>query len=171
MDNVATLKYAPNFNEIRNRYPDKLTNIIQTIKTGNFVLKNDKAILSINNQTEEFDSEIVLVTFQAKDGQHIVSDSGIVVSLDLEITEELKREGIARDVIRNVQDARKQLGCDIMDQIVIELSESFPKEWTEYLCNETMSCLGNVVNPATTLVISDNDEDIIVKVGVEKDII
>lgn len=107
MDDVATLKYAPNFNEIRNRYPDKLTNIIQTIKTGKFVLKNDKALLSINNQTEEFDSEIVLVTFQAKDGQHIVSDSGIVVSLDLEITEELKREGIARDVIRNVQDARK----------------------------------------------------------------
>lgn len=167
MDDVATLKYAPNFNEVRNRYPDKLTTIIQTIKAGNFVLKNDKAILSINNQIEEFDSEIILVKFQAKDGQHIVSDSGIVVSLDLEITEELKREGLARDVIRNVQDARKQLGCDIMDRVVIELSESFPKEWTEYLCNETMSYLGNIDNPATTLVISDNDEDIIVKVGVE----
>lgn len=58
-----------------------------------------------------------------------------------------------------------------MDHIVIELSESFPKEWTEYLCNETMSYLGNVDIPATTLVISDNDEDIIVKVGVENDMI
>ena len=169
MDEVATLKYAPNFNEIRNRYPNKLTNIIEAIRSGNFILKSDKAILSINNQTEEFDSEIILVTFQAKEGQHIVSDSGIVVSLDLKITEELKREGIARDVIRNVQDARKQLGCDIMDHIVIELSESFPKEWTEYLCDETMSYLGNINSPATTLVISDNAEDIIVKVAVARD--
>lgn len=165
MEDVAIVKYAPNFNEIRNRYSDQLTDIIKIIKSGNFVLKNDKAILNMNGKTEEFSAEIIFVTYQAREGQHIVSDSGIVVSLDLEITEELRREGIARDVIRNVQDARKQLGCDIMDYIVIELSDAFPKEWTEYLCNETMSYLGEVKDPLTTVVISDSDEDISVKIA------
>jgi isoleucyl-tRNA synthetase len=165
IEDVAIVKYAPNFNEIRNRYSDQLPNIIKAIKSGNFIFKKDKVILTMNGKDEEYEAEIVFVTYQAKEGQHIVSDSGIVVSLDLDITEELRREGIARDVIRNVQDARKQLGCDIMDYIVIELSDTFPKEWTEYLCNETMSYLGEVSVPATTFTITDNDLDICIKIA------
>ena len=169
IEEMASVKYAPNFNEIRSRYPDRIADLIMNIKAGKFTLEQDKVILDMNNHPEEFDAEIIFVTYQAKEGQHIVSDSGIVVSLDLEITEELKREGIARDVVRNVQDARKQLGCEIMDYIVIEVSDSFPAEWSEYLCNETMSYLGNVEEPLTSVVISDQEETICVKINLVRD--
>ena len=169
IEEMASVKYAPNFNEIRSRYPDRIADLIMNIKAGKFRLEQDKVILDMNNHPEEFDAEIIFVTYQAKEGQHIVSDSGIVVSLDLEITEELKREGIARDVVRNVQDARKQLGCEIMDYIVIEVSDSFPAEWSEYLCNETMSYLGNVEEPLTSVVISDHEETICVKINLVRD--
>jgi len=44
------------------------------------------------------------------------------VLLDLEITPELKREGMVRELIRNVQSARKQAGLNVDDHIVLSLS-------------------------------------------------
>lgn len=48
-------------------------------------------------------------------------DSGTYVVLDTEVTEELEAEGYARDVIRAVQDARKNAGLDVADRIDLTL--------------------------------------------------
>jgi isoleucyl-tRNA synthetase len=47
----------------------------------------------------------------------VASDSGATVALDLEITEELRRAGLARDAIRLIQEARKNSGLDVADRI------------------------------------------------------
>ena len=49
-------------------------------------LTSDGAVLEINGEEKVFDSEIILVTYHAKEGQHVSSDKGIVVSLDLTFT-------------------------------------------------------------------------------------
>ena len=51
-------------------------------------------ILQTEHGDESFDGEIILASYQAREGQHVVSDHGIVVSLDLILTEELKAEGL-----------------------------------------------------------------------------
>jgi isoleucyl-tRNA synthetase len=47
----------------------------------------------------------------------VASEAGATVALDLEITPELRRAGLARDVIRLVQEGRKTSGFDVADRI------------------------------------------------------
>jgi isoleucyl-tRNA synthetase len=52
----------------------------------------------------------------------VASDGGITVALDLELTPELRSEGIAREVVRVVQDARRTAGLEVGDRIVLSLA-------------------------------------------------
>ena len=154
---VAEVKYAPNFNEIRARYPDRIPVIIKAIKSGKFKLTADGAVLEIDGSSETFDSEIILVTYHAKEGQHVASDKGIVVSLDLTVTDELREEGFARDIVRSVQDARRQLDCAISDHINISLEGDVPEKWVEYICGETLSKVSVIDNADMSFEVSYDD--------------
>ena len=59
---------------------------------------------------------------ETPEGWGVASEGGITVALELELTPELRREGVAREVIRLVQDARKAAGLDVSDRIVLGLS-------------------------------------------------
>jgi isoleucyl-tRNA synthetase len=61
----------------------------------------------------------VIVTETPREGWSVASDSGATVALDLEITPELRLAGLARDVIRLVQEARKNSGLDVADRIAV----------------------------------------------------
>jgi isoleucyl-tRNA synthetase len=54
----------------------------------------------------------------------VASDGGLTVALDLEPTEELRHEGLAREIVRIVQDARKAAGLEVSDRIVLGLAAS-----------------------------------------------
>ena len=162
---VAEVKYAPNFNEIRNRYPDRIPEIIKAVKSGKFELRAEDALLEINGTQESFDAEIILVTYQAKAGQHVASEKGVVVSLDLTLTDELKDEGFARDIVRAVQDARRQMDCAITDEITVEFVGGVPEAWVDYICGETLSNRAEIAEADLTLEITgDDDRAVTVKV-------
>ncbi len=166
VDDIASVTYAPNFNEIRNRYPDQIPVIIKAVKSRQFSLTDDAALLTIDGEQKSFDPAIILVTYKAKAGEHVASDHGIVVSLDLTLTKALKEEGLARDVVRNIQDARKQMGLEIMDHIRLEISGEISEEWMEYICRETLGELAEVAEPEKELVIAgDKKNEIKVKIA------
>lgn len=164
---IANIKYAPDFNEIRNRYPERIPEIIKAVKQGKFVLKQDEVILTVNNIQESFAPEIILVSYQAKEGQHVASSQGIVVSLDLTLTEELKQEGMAREIVRKIQDTRKQLGCEITDKILLEFDSEIEQKWTEYICNETMGSVEKI-DVADIVLLAEDEKGKEVKIKVKK---
>nr|WP_288977119.1 isoleucine--tRNA ligase [uncultured Blautia sp.] len=155
--NIANVKYNPNFNKIREKYPERISEIIRTLKNGKFLFANDEVILNISGIEENFDSDIILSTYQAKDGEHVASDQGIVVSLDLTLTDELKQEGYARDIVRNIQDVRKKLGCEITDRIQMEFVEGVPEKWINYICKETLGEVNKIYNPDSIVEIDLED--------------
>jgi isoleucyl-tRNA synthetase len=61
--------------------------------------------------------EDVLLTETTREGWAVVSASGETVALDLTITEELRRAGLAREVVRIVQEARKSAGFEVTDRV------------------------------------------------------
>ena len=163
VNDIATVKYDPNFNVIREKYPKDIPSIIKAVKSGKYEIKGDVVTLDVNGEQKDLDAEIILVTYLAKDGLHVASDHEIIVSLDLTITDELKQEGLAREIIRSVQDARKQMGCEIMDNITISLKGEYPRAWVDTICSETLSSIADIAEPTTVI-----DIDGIIEVLVKK---
>jgi isoleucyl-tRNA synthetase len=62
------------------------------------------------------------LTQEVAEGWGVASDGGMTVALDLELTGELRREGLARELIRGVQDARKAAGLHVSDRIALGIS-------------------------------------------------
>jgi len=54
----------------------------------------------------------------------MAEDAGLAVAVDVNVTEELKEEGFARDIVRRIQNQRKESGFDISDRIEVYYSAS-----------------------------------------------
>ncbi|MHA1168481.1 MAG: DUF5915 domain-containing protein, partial [Candidatus Hodarchaeales archaeon] len=77
-------------------------------------------------------------------GYQSLSSEGVTVSLDTGITEDLRKEGFARDFVRHVQNARKQSGLDISDWIVLTVKGTGPMieilgHFKNYIQKETLA--------------------------------
>jgi isoleucyl-tRNA synthetase len=61
----------------------------------------------------------VQLSHDVRSGLGVASEGGVTVALELDVTPELRREGLAREIVRLVQDARKAAGLDVTDRIVL----------------------------------------------------
>ncbi|MDF3288612.1 isoleucine--tRNA ligase [Streptomyces silvisoli] len=95
-------------------------------------LREGTASVEVNGETISLSPEEVIITETPREGWSVASDSGATVALDLEITPELRRAGLARDAIRLIQEARKNSGLDVADRIALRWSAS-DAELTEAL--------------------------------------
>jgi isoleucyl-tRNA synthetase len=82
-------------------------------------LRSGKANVTVAGVDYEIGPDDVVVTEVPREGWTVASDSGESLALDLALTPELIGQGIARDVTRLIQDARKSSGLDISDRICV----------------------------------------------------
>ena len=68
-----------------------------------------------------FEPEDVLVESTSAEGYACAEEGGYLVGLDTSLTEALEREGLARELVRTVQEARKQAGLDVSDRITLRI--------------------------------------------------
>ena len=66
----------------------------------------------------------VLLSERPKEGWSVVNEQGETVALDLEVTPELKQAGLAREVVRTLQEARKNAGLEVSDRIKVWLTST-----------------------------------------------
>jgi isoleucyl-tRNA synthetase len=78
--------------------------------------------LDLEGERVSLEGDAVLLDARSPDGYVAVEDRGYLAALNTALTPELLREGAMRDVIRLVQDARKQAGLDVADRIVLGLA-------------------------------------------------
>ena len=62
----------------------------------------------------------VLVQTQPRAGYGVAGEGGLVVALDTQITPELAQEGLAREIVRRVQELRKQAGYELTDRVMVQ---------------------------------------------------
>lgn len=151
---VKTIK--PNFKKLGKEYGAKLKEIgnaiatmsaddITTIERGTFDLKlADGTVIPITAEDVEIRSQDI-------PGWSVASEAGLTVALDITLSDELKQEGIARDVVNRVQNMRKDMGLEVQDKIRIsiqrgdELINSALRSNQEYICTETQAVSLDIV--------------------------
>ncbi|MBL1115536.1 isoleucine--tRNA ligase [Streptomyces sp. 110] len=82
-------------------------------------LREGNASVVVAGETVALSPDEVIITETPREGWSVASDAGATVALDLEITPELRRAGLARDAIRLIQEARKNSGLDVADRIAL----------------------------------------------------
>jgi isoleucyl-tRNA synthetase len=77
-------------------------------------------------------------------GWTVANEGALTVALDVEVTDELRREGIAREVIKKIQAMRKESGLEITDRIAVTVSKNSSSdeavcEFKEYIANQVLA--------------------------------
>ena len=77
-------------------------------------------------------------------GWTVANEGALTVALDVEVTDELRREGVAREIVKKVQAIRKDSGFEITDRISVvlsssEVSDAAVEQFREYICNQVLA--------------------------------
>lgn len=116
----ASLKLKLNFSTLGKRLPHKIKDIIKANKENHWeVLDNQVKIIDEILQNDEFS---LLLEPKDKIGALSLHSNDALVVLDLNITNELEQEGIARDLVRMVQQARKDINLYVSDRIKLTIN-------------------------------------------------
>jgi isoleucyl-tRNA synthetase len=73
--------------------------------------------VSVDGADVQLSGDEILVSETPREGWAVRTEGGLSVGLDTELTDELREAGLLRDVLRFVQDTRKQLGFEVSDRI------------------------------------------------------
>lgn len=161
VNEIANIEYLPNYKVLGSKYGSELKEINELIRNKKFNYNGEKYILENNI---ELSKEDVIVRYTSKENDLVANDEDIILKLDTTLTSELKEEGLAREIVRNIQETRKNLGCEISDHIKISLSESLSEDLMNYITNETLSEITELDESDATITVASYDKTIVVSI-------
>src|SRR5690554_8230890 len=83
--------------------------------------KNSEISLKISGNIVKLTIEEVEISSQDIEGWLVANANGITVALDITITDELRKEGIARELVNRIQNIRKDSGFEVTDKINVQM--------------------------------------------------
>ena len=152
-EGLITKKIKPNFKTLGKRYGKQMKEIASA-----FAVMDQKSIMEIERSGMAEDSRYLLhlaggdvvlergdyeITSEDMPGWLVASEGKLTVALDITISEALKREGTARELVNRIQNLRKESGFDVTDKIVA-IVEKNPEivasleDYLQYVCSQTL---------------------------------
>ncbi|QEC67754.1 isoleucine--tRNA ligase [Panacibacter ginsenosidivorans] len=142
-------KIKPNFKSLGSKLGPKMKavnaalsqfsqqQIIQFEKDGNYTLTIDGGLIELSLSDVEIAAEDI-------PGWSVASKGSLTVALDIIITEDLKQEGEARELVNRIQNIRKENGFELTDRIFVELLENdllklSINKFKNYICAEILA--------------------------------
>jgi len=150
-DEYITYQVVPNFKRLGPRVGKLMPQVKKALAEADGAMllaemtDSGKVSLNVGDETVELDGEDIEVRLQAKEGWAAAQGSQCVVVLATELTPELILEGVAREIVRVVQDQRKAIDCQYSDRIVIGLVTENEQitasigQFAEYIQGETLA--------------------------------
>ncbi|WP_172916089.1 isoleucine--tRNA ligase [Capnocytophaga canimorsus] len=173
---ILVKQIKPNFKTLGPRFGKDMKLVVAQIQ--NFtqediqnIEKNREIIIKLEEKDVTLSIEDVEITTQDIEGWLVASSGGMLVALDIHITDELRKEGIARELVNRIQNIRKDSGFDVTDKINICIQkqkavEEAVSDNLEYIKSETLT---------SELTFAENVsgepiefDDIVTKISVEK---
>lgn len=146
---LITKKIKPNFKTLGKRYGKQMKDISAAF--SNFTQEDIAAIERLNhysfnlNGTQiELTPQDFEITSEDMPGWLVATEGRLTLALDVTITDTLKREGVARELVNRIQNLRKESGFEVTDKIKVEIEsideiEDAMEEFREYVCNQTLA--------------------------------
>jgi len=118
-----------NFRNLGKQFGTRTPKVAQAIADADAAklaaaLATGSATVTVDDHEVAVGPDDVILSERPREGWSVVNDQGETVALDLELDDELRRAGVARDIIRAVQEARKSSGLEVTDRITLRWSGS-----------------------------------------------
>lgn len=147
---VLVKNVKPNFRKLGQEYGPKMKEIaakINQFSSEDLSELEDKDALTIqlSDGPITLSLEDVEISYQDIPGWSVATEGKVTVALDITLTDDLKKEGIARDLVNRVQNLRKDMGLEVQDKIKINIEKNTDlvnaalEANKEYICQETQA--------------------------------
>lgn len=167
---IITKRIKPNFKTLGPKYGKQMKQIAAL--TATFTQEQIAAIESAPETVLDLGTERIAVTPadfeiapEEMPGWLMASEGALTVALDITVTDELRAEGVARELINRIQNIRKESGFEVTDRIRVEiertdLTAEALDRWAGYIAQQTLAdaVTGSDAPRGTTVVESEVDE-------------
>ena len=170
-------KIKPNFKTLGKKYGKQMKEIAATINAWsqddiNAIEQNGQTILPLASGEVTVTLEDVEIATEDMPGWLVANEGNLTIALDIAITEELRQEGVARELINRIQNIRKANGYEITDKINIQIEKreelnAAVENFKDYISSQVLANSIELVDALADATELDFDE-YIVKVKVEK---
>lgn len=175
---ILVKKIKPNFKTLGPRYGKQMKDITAQIarmsqadiaaleRNGGFVIRLGEQQIDLSLADVEIMSEDI-------PGWLVASDAQFTVALDITITNELRNEGIAREIINRVQNIRKEQGLEVTDKIDISIArhdglDQAVEQFAEHIAGQTLALQVKLVDNLQNGLQVDLDDNLKTLILVEK---
>ena len=148
-NDLLVKEIKPNFKALGPRFGKDIKSVTQAIKELSKEqiqqLEYDKNItLDIDGKKIQIKETDVEVLFKDIEGWQVAQSDGLTVALDMTLTPELIKEGLARELVNRIQNHRKESGLEVTDKIEVFLKENAKLEAAvsenkSYILSETLA--------------------------------
>jgi len=176
---LITKQIKPNFKTLGPRYGKFMKRIAAL--TAGFSQEEIAAIETAAETTLDIDGEKIRVTpadfeITSKDmpGWLVASEGKLTVALDITVTDELRHEGVARELINRIQNIRKESGFEVTDRIRVEIENKEAvtaalSRFTDYIGQQTLAVeVKAAAEPAGAFVVESELDDEPLRIAVTK---
>ena len=126
--NVLSFELVPNFRSVGPRLGEAVKELkpalsaVDSVRAAATIEAGGTVSVTLSTGTFELGSEDLELRVRSHGGFAVSRNGGEVIALDLTLDDELLRRGYLRDVVRQVQDLRKNSGFDVSDRITLHLT-------------------------------------------------
>ena len=176
---IITKRIKPNFKTLGakcGKYMKQVAALVASFTQEQIaaVEANAETILKVEDQEFVTTAADFDITSEDMPGWLVASEGKLTVALDITITEELRREGVARELVNRIQNIRKESGFEVTDKIRVEveandLTESAIASFAEYIAQQTLALDVKVsAAPAGDFVVDSDLDESPLKIAVTK---
>ena len=181
-DEIALVKRVkPDFKKLGPKFGKQMKQVAAAIQAMeqsqiNTLEREGQATIVVDGAEVVIDAPDVEIISEDIPGWLVANEGNVTVALDINITPELRQEGVARDLINRIQNIRKGRDYEITDRINLiiepnELTTDAVNSFADYIAGQVLAdsiTVGAVENPAEDEKLNINDVDVNVKVTLNK---
>jgi isoleucyl-tRNA synthetase len=146
---ILIKQIKPNFKTLGPKFGKDMRSIAAVVGTFskediNKIEKDGNIILDINGKNITLDLSDVEISSKDIEGWLVANEGALTVALDVTITEDLRKEGVARELVNRIQNARKDKGLEVTDKIRLTIlnNQNLQQSITDnkdYIMSETLT--------------------------------